>query len=225
MASKYATFAGGCFWCMVPPFKVIKGVQEIETGYTGGKTKNPTYQEVSGKATGHYEAVRIKYDPNIVKYEDLLEIFWRQIDPTDEAGQFADRGPQYRTAIFYHDAEQKEKALTSKEKLEQSGIFPGPIVTEILPAGDFYPAEEYHQDYHLKNPLHYKLYKTGSGREAFLKNTWKEKTAKELKERLTPLQYHVTQEDGTEPPFDNEYWDNKEEGIYGAKHCSDNMGF
>ncbi|MFZ7102731.1 MAG: peptide-methionine (R)-S-oxide reductase MsrB [Peptococcaceae bacterium] len=215
MGSKFATFAGGCFWCMVPPFKEVKGVVNIETGYTGGKTKNPTYQEVCTQKTGHYEAIRIEYDPQAVKYEDLLEIFWRQIDPTDEYGQFADQGPQYHTAIFFHDAEQEKTALASKEALEKSGVFTAPIVTKVLRAGEFYPAEDYHQDYYLKNPLHYQRYKTGSGRAAFLHSTWEQKPDQTyLKKTLNPLQYHVTQENGTEPPFKNEYWDKKEAGIY-----------
>jgi len=208
-----ATFAGGCFWCMVPPFENIRGVIEVISGYTGGHKENPTYEEVCSGTTGHYEAVQIKYDPEIVSYDRLLEVFWQQIDPTDEGGQFHDRGESYRTAIFFHNEEQHKKALESKKALEQSGRFSKPIVTKILPAGPFYPAEEYHQAYHKKNAFHYSLYRKASGRDAFINKHWpKDKT--ELRKKLTPMQYYVTQENGTEPPFQNEYWDNKQEGIY-----------
>ena len=208
-----ATFAGGCFWCMVSPFEGEKGVIQVKSGYTGGHKEDPTYEEVCSGKTGHYEAIQIKYDPNHISYDKLLEIFWRQIDPTDEGGQFHDRGESYRTAIFYHNEEQHQKAIQSKKELAESGRFSKPIVTEILPAKEFYPAEDYHQDYHKKNTLHYSLYRKGSGRDAFIKKYWP-KDKMELKKKLTPMQYHVTQENGTEPPFKNEYWDNKREGIY-----------
>jgi peptide methionine sulfoxide reductase msrA/msrB len=231
-----AIFAGGCFWCMEPPFETLEGVMRVTSGYTGGKEIGPSYEEVSSGRTGHVEAVQVEYDPTVASYEYLLKVFWRQIDPTDGGGQFADRGKQYRTAIFVHDREEHRLAQESKKELEQSGIFKAPIVTEIRSAGPFYEAEAYHQDYYKKNPAHYKSYRAGSGREGFLKAVWdkrpldppqesKEKkpmsnkqqdkpSMAELRNKLTPLQYTVTQEEGTEPPFRNEYWNNKREGIY-----------
>jgi len=167
-----ATFAGGCFWCMEPAFEALEGIHSVAAGYTGGTTPNPTYKEVSSGATGHVEAVQIVYDPAKVMYEQLLQIFWENIDPTQADGQFADHGPQYRTVIFYATDEQKRLAEASKATLASSGKFAQPIVTEIVPALPFYPAEDYHQDYAKKNPLRYKLYKTGSGREGYLKKTW-----------------------------------------------------
>jgi methionine-S-sulfoxide reductase len=167
-----ATFAGGCFWCMEPPFEKLEGVRSVTSGYTGGTVNNPTYQQVSSGATGHAEAVEIVYDPAKVSYERLLDVFWMNVDPTDPQGQFADKGSQYRTAIFYHSEEQKRLAEESKARLAQSGKFDKPLVTAIAPAGAFYPAEDYHQDYYKKNTVHYKLYRLGSGRETFLKRTW-----------------------------------------------------
>ena len=167
-----ATFAGGCFWCMQPPFDKTKGVVSTVVGFTGGSQKNPTYEQVSAGQTGHAESVQVTYDPSQVSYEQLVEIFWRNIDPTQANGQFADIGKQYRTAIFYHSEAQKRLALESKDKLAKSGKFRKPIVTEIVPAGPFYPAEEYHQKYYLKNPDHYKSYAIGSGRVPFLRATW-----------------------------------------------------
>lgn len=210
-----ATFAGGCFWCMIKPFKEMEGVKEVVAGYTGGRKRNPTYDEVYSGATGHYEAVQIKFDPAVLAYEKLLDQFWRQIDPTDQGGQFYDRGQSYRTAIFYHSEDQREKAEESKKALAESGRFDGSVATKILPAADFYRAEEWHQDYYLKEPLKYTSYRSVSGRDRFIKEHWGEEVKKEsLKRKLTDLQYEVTQNSATEPPFQNEYWDNKDEGIY-----------
>ena len=167
-----ATFAGGCFWCMEPPFTKLPGVISVMPGYTGGVKPDPTYEEVSSGTTGHAEAVEILYDPAKVSYEQLLETFWMNIDPTQADGQFADHGSQYRTAIFTHTEEQQRLALESKMTLEQSGRFNQPIVTQIVPASIFYPAEDYHREYYKKNPMRYQLYKAGSGREGYLKRTW-----------------------------------------------------
>lgn len=210
-----ATFAGGCFWCMVSPFDEQPGIKEVISGYTGGHTENPTYEEVCSNTTGHYEAVQIIFNPNIFPYEKLLDVFWQQIDPTDVGGQFHDRGSSYRTAIFYHNKDQKEAAEDSKRELSNSGKFQEPIVTEILPAGPFYKAEEKHQDYYKKNPFHYNLYKESSGRARFIRENWRMiKSDEELRTMLSPIQYAVTKENATEPPFQNEYWDNEKEGIY-----------
>ncbi len=223
-----ATFAGGCFWCMQPPFEKLNGVTEVISGYTGGSGKDPTYEDYAQK--GHIEAVQITYDPSKISYSQLLDVFWKQIDPTDAAGQFVDRGPQYRSAIFFHNEEQKRLAESSKEAVGKSGTFGKPIVTEMIKASAFYKAEDYHQDYHKKNPLRYKFYRFNSGRDQFLDKVWgrdrkqkdmkesaqdQEKLSKvELEKKLTPLQYKVTQKDGTEPAFQNEYWNNKKPGIY-----------
>jgi peptide methionine sulfoxide reductase msrA/msrB len=168
-----ATFAGGCFWCMVKPFDEMPGIIKVVSGYTGGHKENPTYKEVCSETTGHYEAVQITFDSEVFPYEKLLELYWQQIDPTDPGGQFYDRGQSYQTVIFYHNEEQKEKALASKNELAESGRFNKPIATQILPASTFYPAEEYHQDYHKKEPSHYKRYRVGSGRDAFIERHWK----------------------------------------------------
>jgi len=209
-----ATFAGGCFWCMEAGFEGTDGVVDVISGYTGGHKENPTYKEVSAGTTGHYEAVQIYYDPKVISFKELLDSFWRQIDPTDGEGQFVDRGTQYRSAIFYHNEAQKSLAEESKGGLEESGIFDTSITTAILPAVEFYKAEEYHQDYAQKRTLQYKLYEKGSGREKRLEELWDSFSEEALREKLTSLQYQVTQEEGTEPPFNNEYWDNKREGIY-----------
>lgn len=214
-SSSLATFAGGCFWCMVAPFQQQPGVKRVVPGYTGGHKENPTYQQVVEGSTGHFEAIQITFDPHACSYSTLLDIFWQQIDPTDPGGQFHDRGESYRTAIFYHDENQRQLAETSKEALADSGRFDKPIATLVLPASAFYPAEEYHQDYYKKNPLHYQAYRAGSGREAFIGSHWmKPYEEEDLKRRLTPRQYEVTQNAATEPPFRNEFWDHKEEGIY-----------
>jgi len=202
---------------------------KVVSGYTGGQKENPSYEEVSSGTTGHVEAVQVYYDPSRITYEEVLEIFWRHIDPTDSGGQFVDRGAQYRSAIFYHDEEQKRLAEKSKEAMNRSGKFTTPVMTEIIKFSRFYEAEDYHQDYYKKNPLRYKYYRYGSGRDQFLQKIWgkaaeispaaSETTDRKpddatLRIKLTPLQYEVTQKEGTEPPFQNEYWDNKKEGIY-----------
>ncbi|SET59451.1 peptide-methionine (R)-S-oxide reductase MsrB [Paenibacillus sp. NFR01] len=210
-----AIFAGGCFWCMVSPFEELPGIIEVVSGYTGGHTVNPTYEEVCSETTGHVEAVQITFDPNIFPYRKLVELFWQQIDPTDAGGQFHDRGSSYQTAIFVQSDEQRREAEASKAELAASGRFDKPIVTPILPAATFYPAETYHQGYHHKNPAHYKRYRKGSGREAFIEKHWTHNEDKDsLKARLTPLQYEVTQNNATEPPFRNDFWDHHGDGIY-----------
>jgi peptide methionine sulfoxide reductase msrA/msrB len=215
-----AVFAGGCFWCLEPPYEQLQGVAEVNAGYTGGTVKNPTYEQVSSGKTGHYEVIQIIYDPAKVSYQQLVEIFWQQIDPTDADGQFVDRGSQYHTAIFYANEQQKKVAEKSKEKLEKSGKFDKPIATKILPLTEFYPAEAYHQNYYLKSPTNYKRYRSHSGRDQFIEQNWPKDTGKAipdkqaLKQTLTPLQYNVVCENGTEQAFNNAYWDNKREGIY-----------
>lgn len=169
-----ATFAGGCFWCMQPPFDELDGVESTVVGYTGGDEPEPTYSQVTGGQTGHVEAVEIRYRPAEVDYEDLLYVFWRSIDPTDDGGQFADRGDHYRTFVFYHDDTQRERAEASRAELGEEGPFEEPIVTEIVEVGEFWIAEEYHQDYYKKNPTHYESYYRGSGRAGFLEETWGE---------------------------------------------------
>lgn len=210
-----AIFAGGCFWCMVEPFDERPGIKSVISGYTGGTLDNPTYAQVCSNTTGHLEAVQITFDPTIVSYQELVELFWQQIDPTDTGGQFHDRGESYQTAIYFTNNEQKEIAEESKATLAQSGKFNKPIVVPILEAKQFYDAEEEHQYYYKKNQSHYRAYKKGSGRAQFIEDNWQNKYDKEeLKQRLTPEQYRVTQEDGTEQPFQNEYWNHEEEGIY-----------
>ena len=169
-----ATFAGGCFWCMEGPFEKLPGVKSVTSGYTGGQKKNPTYEEVSSGGTGHAESVQILYDPSLVTYDQLLEVFWHNIDPLTPNAQFCDHGTQYRSAIYFHDDAQRQAAEASKQKLESSGQLHGKIVTEIVPAATFYPAEEYHQDYYKKNPVRYNMYRTGCGRDRRLKELWGE---------------------------------------------------
>ena len=227
-----ATFAGGCFWCVEADFDKVPGVVETISGYTGGHVANPGYEQVSSGVTGHVEAVRVHYDPAQVSYERLLDAFWRMIDPTDADGSFVDRGQQYTSAIFYHDEVQRAAAEKSRDALAASGRYAKPIVTNILPAPEFFTAEDYHQDYHKRNPIRYKYYRYNSGRDQYLRKTWGEDLHMteaetpfaekryvkppdaELRARLTPMQYKVTQQDGTEPAFQNEYHDEKREGIY-----------
>ncbi|MFH1350174.1 MAG: peptide-methionine (R)-S-oxide reductase MsrB [Pseudomonadota bacterium] len=235
MTKKYkdfqmATFAGGCFWCTEADLEKVDGVVEVISGYTGGHKEAPTYEEVSSGGTGHLEVIQLIYDPKKVSYKQLLDVFWRHVDPTDPGGQFVDRGSQYRSAIFYHDGEQKRLAEESKRELEESGVFDKPVVTEILKLTKFYRAEDYHQDYYKRHNLRYKFYRFNSGRDQFLKKVWGDEKKKQskvagesryakpgdevLRQKLTPLQYDVTQQEGTEPAFNNEYWNNKREGIY-----------
>ena len=237
-----ATFAGGCFWCVESGFEKIPGVVEAVSGYAGGHVENPGYKQVSSGTTGHTEAVQVYYDPRQISYEGLLQGLWRIMDPTDANGQFVDRGQQYRPAIFYHNDEQKRLAEAAKAELQAAGIYDRPVVIEIVPLTKFYPAEEYHQDYYLKNPVRYKFYTYNSGRYQFIEKVYGEdyeldfsqfrpqpvaatgagfdpdsfvKPDREtLKQTLTPLQFEVTQEDGTERAFSNTYWDNKEPGLY-----------
>jgi len=230
--SALATFAGGCFWCLESDLNKLDGVLEAVSGYTGGHVEHPTYEQVVGGKTGHVEAVQVRFDPGKVAYTDILDAFWRSIDPTDPGGQFADRGSQYKTAIYYHDESQRLAAEASKQDLDASGRFTKPVITPILAAQTFYPAEDYHQNYSETNPAHYQRYRVLSGRQPFLDAHWSQNevtprtpergfsppftkpSPEELRATLTALQYQVTQEDGTEPPFKNAYWDNKRPGIY-----------
>ncbi|WP_321494311.1 peptide-methionine (R)-S-oxide reductase MsrB [uncultured Desulfobacter sp.] len=247
MEIEIATFAGGCFWCTEADFEKVNGVQKVISGYTGGHKPHPSYQEVSMGGTGHTEAIQVYFDPTVVTYKELLDYFWRHINPTDAGGQFVDRGNQYRSEIFYHTHRQKMEAAASKKALEAAKIFDKPIVTRITEFETFYPAEAYHQDYYKKNPVRYKYYRWNSGRDNFIEKTWKNNQMKkngmdeapmgkemdavnkmkedkmsmwtrpsdaDIKKMLTPMQYKITQHEGTEPPFRNEFWDNKKEGIY-----------
>ncbi len=229
-ALEVATFAGGCFWCVEAGFEKLSGVKEVVSGYSGGVVEHPSYKQVASGSTAHIESVQVHYDPSVVTYAQLLDSLWKQTNPTDNGGQFVDRGAQYRTAIFYHNEQQRQLAEQSKIALNQSGRFDKPVVTEIRAFTKFWEAEEYHQDYYKKNPVRYKYYRYRSGRDQFLEKTWgdelhamttnkmNKKYTKPsddvLKKTLTPLQYKVTQEDGTEPSFKNEYWDEKRDGIY-----------
>jgi peptide methionine sulfoxide reductase msrA/msrB len=230
--TELAILAGGCFWCTAGAFNGVPGVVEAISGYTGGEKPNPTYEDVSTGDTGHFESIEVRFDPAKITYAQILDIFWRQIDPTDAGGQFADRGSQYRAAIFYRDETQRRTAEASKKALEAAHWFDQPIATLILPARPFYRAEEYHQGYCAKHPVEYKAYKWGSGREPFIERVWKDKPAitvaseikstkayskpsdEELRRTLTPLQYEVTQHAATEAAFENPYWDEHAPGIY-----------
>jgi peptide methionine sulfoxide reductase msrA/msrB len=214
MKKERAIFAGGCFWCLEEVFIDKPGVLKVTSGYVGGHVENPTYGEVCSGTTGHYEGVELYFDPDRISYEDILQIFWRSIDPTDEQGQFADRGPQYTTAVFATTEEQFFQAKESRKELDASGLFERPVVTEIKTASVFWPAETYHQGFCKTNPDRYRSYKEGSGRKKFLESHWKHNSQRPGKTDLTPLQRKVALEGGTEPPFQNEYWNTKAEGIY-----------
>ena len=225
-SEKIATLAGGCFWCVESDFEKVPGVTKVISGYAGGKGENPTYESYA--KMGYIEAVQVYYDPQKITYEQLLNYFWHHIDPTDGGGQFVDRGPQYRSAIFYQDEEQRQIAEKSKQALDKSGKLGKPIATDLIKLTKFYPAEEYHQNYHTKNPIRYNYYRHGSGRDKTVKKLWGNETGLEsssyekfnkpndaiLRKKLTKIQYEVTQKNGTEPPFKNEYDNNKKEGIY-----------
>jgi len=237
--TEQAVLAGGCFWCIESDFQKVKGVQDVVSGYTGGTGANPTYDDYVRK--GHIEVVRITFDPSVVSYAELLNMYWQKVDPVDAGGQFCDRGRAYSTAIFYMTEAQKKTAEASKAALEQSGLLDQPVATKIVEGSIFYPAEEYHQNYSEKNPIRYKFYRFKCGRDQRLEELWEGKTVpapaeettgntgdnmpnpaasytkpskEELKKSLTPLQYKVTQEEGTEQAFKNTYWDNTRPGIY-----------
>jgi peptide methionine sulfoxide reductase msrA/msrB len=235
-----ATFAGGCFWCIESDMEKLPGVIEAISGYSDGEIENPGYNQVASGATKHIETVQIKFNPDKITYTQLLAEFWRIIDPTDAGGSFVDRGYQYHSVIFYHNEKQKQQAEETRDLLDQSGLYQKPIVTEIKAIKNYYVAEDYHQNYYKKNPIRYKYYRYGSGRDQFIEKTWGDKKINwelfkkadnnsnktisyqqftkpaddKLKQQLTPLQYEVTQKEGTERAFSNAYWDNKKSGIY-----------
>ncbi len=210
-----ATFAGGCFWCLVKPFDELPGILSVISGYTGGHTDNPTYEEVGRETTGHWEAVQITFRPEIFPYERLLDIFWQLIDPTDDGGQFMDRGHSYKTAIFVRNEQQRRAAEQSRAELAASKRFKRPIVTEIREADSFYPAEALHQAYYKTHPMDYKMYLKASGRSEFTERHWNTPAdERRLRRLLTALQYEVTQNKAMEPAYDNAYWNHFEPGLY-----------
>ncbi len=236
-----ATLAGGCFWCTESDFEKLNGVTSVISGYAGGVLENPTYEQVSSGKSKHIEVIQVSYDGNVLSYEEILDHLLRHIDPTDSKGSFVDRGSQYRPAIFYHNPEQKEVADKFIKEVNEANIFPKPLTIELIKYTQFWPAEEYHQDYYKKNPIRYKYYRHASGRDQYLDRIfgeertekqitlrqkidvkkhsanlkqYKKPSDKEIRASLTALQYEVTQKDGTERPFNNPYWDNKEKGIY-----------
>ncbi|KZX65497.1 methionine sulfoxide reductase [Vibrio sp. HI00D65] len=239
--SEIATLAGGCFWCTESDLEKLKGVTDVVSGYSGGELENPTYKQVSSGKSGHIEVINVTYNPDVVSYEQVLDQFFRHIDPTDDKGSFVDRGPQYRPAIFYHNQEQKDVAQNFMMEIDKAQIFGAPLKTELIKFEKFWPAEDYHQDYYKKSKVRYNYYRYASGRDQYLDKifgddrkdnpktlrqiidsksatanakTYVKPSDAEIKAKLTALQYDVTQEDATERPFDNKYWDNKEEGIY-----------
>ncbi|ASU23975.1 methionine sulfoxide reductase [Vibrio qinghaiensis] len=236
-----ATLAGGCFWCTESDLEKLNGVISVVSGYAGGSLENPSYKQVSSGKSGHIEVIQVTFDPQVVSYENVLDHFFRHIDPTDDQGSFVDRGPQYRPAIFYHNSEQKQTAQRFMQEINALGIFKKPLKTELIQYSQFWPAEEYHQDFYKKSKVRYTYYRHASGRDQYLDTifgkdrnehpktlrqlieaqkmqnnvkAYNKPSNKEIRAKLTDLQYYVTQEEGTERAFNNEYWDNKADGIY-----------